>query len=71
MSFLLKQGTFTMTTPSMLWFLNNHPLVKEMDLSSLQTVFSQSAPLEPCLVEQLKEKMDIPHIRQGKYMILT
>lgn len=58
-------GTFTMTTPSMLWHLNNHPLLKEMDLSSLQTVFSQSAPLQPCLVEQLTKKLNIPHIRQG------
>lgn len=59
------KGTFTMATPSMLWSLNNHPFSKEINLSSLQTVFSQCAALDPYLTEQLTEKLNISQIRQG------
>ncbi|GAB1601437.1 4-coumarate--CoA ligase 1-like [Argonauta hians] len=59
------KGTFTMATPSMLFLLNSHPLIETADLSSLQTVVSQSAFLDPSLLDQLSEKLNGAIIRQG------
>lgn len=48
--------TMTMLVPTMIYVLMDHPLIKEVDISSLETINYASSPISPA---RLKDALDI------------
>lgn len=51
--------------PPLMVFLAKHPLVDEYDLSSLRALLCGAAPLSKETVDSVRQRLDIPIIRQG------